>query len=102
MHRGTKLLSLEPESCSPRAKSRTNGTLHMCLLQEGTVLVMVQEFAEGGDLYSFLQKHLGCLTEELAVDVVLRPLLRALTYCHAHGICHRGGLGESGDFTVMV
>ncbi|KAG1657008.1 hypothetical protein FOA52_012009 [Chlamydomonas sp. UWO 241] len=57
--------------------------------QEGSVLVLVQEFARGGDLYGFLQKHLGCLTEEISADVVLRPLLRALVYCHTKGVVHR-------------
>jgi Sec-independent protein secretion pathway component TatC len=53
----------------------------MCLrysLQEGDRVVMVQEFADGGDLFNLLHKYGGCLSERIAVQMVLDPFLRVL------------------------
>lgn len=41
-------------------------------------MVMVQEFADGGDLFALLQKHGGRLGERVAVSLVLEPFLRVL------------------------
>jgi hypothetical protein len=41
-------------------------------------VVMVQEYADGGDLFSLLQKHGGRLSEKVAVQMVLDPFLRVL------------------------
>lgn len=49
-----------------------------CHWQEGERVVMVQEFADGGDLFNLLQKYGGCLSERVAVQMVLDPFLRVL------------------------
>jgi hypothetical protein len=49
----------------------------------------VQEFATGGDLWSFMDTNSGRLTEQMTVSLVLQPFLRALHYLHASGIVHR-------------
>lgn len=41
-------------------------------------MVMVQEWADGGDLFNLLQKYGGCLSERVAVQMVLDPFLRVL------------------------
>lgn len=53
-----------------------------CALQEGDRVVMVQEYADGGDLFNLLQKYGGCLSERVAVQMVLDPFLRVLQVCH--------------------
>jgi len=52
-------------------------------------VVMVQEFAAGGDLYTMLRRNGGSLTERQAVQMVLQPCLLALHYLHQQGITHR-------------
>jgi len=52
-------------------------------------IVLVQEFADGGNLLNQMVRHGGKLPEKMAVNDVLRPLLSALTHMHAHGIVHR-------------
>jgi serine/threonine protein kinase len=46
--------------------------------QEGDRVVMVEEYADGGDLFSLLQKHGGRLAEKVAVQTVLDPFLRVM------------------------
>ncbi|GFH28537.1 serine/threonine protein kinase, partial [Haematococcus lacustris] len=60
-----------------------------CSFQEGNDVVMVQEYAEGGDLYRLLHRNGGRLAERQAVEMVLHPFLLALHYLHTHGIMHR-------------
>lgn len=55
-----------------------------CRLQEGDRVVMVQEYADGGDLFNLLQKYGGCLSERVAVQMVLDPFLRVLQVRQAH------------------
>ena len=50
---------------------------------------MVLEYAEGGDLYSLMQRVGGRMAEEQTINLVLLPFLRALTYMHSRGILHR-------------
>lgn len=52
-------------------------------------MVLVQEYAEGGDLYRLLHKNGGRLAERQAVEMVLQPFLLALHYLHTRGIMHR-------------
>jgi hypothetical protein len=59
-------------------------------LQEGDRVVMVQEYADGGDLFNLLQKYGGCLSERIAVQMVLDPFLRVLQVRKA------GYTGEAG------
>jgi hypothetical protein len=47
-------------------------------LQEGDYVIMVQEYADGGDLFSMLQRYGGRLSERAAVAMVLEPFLRVL------------------------
>jgi aurora kinase len=39
---------------------------------------MVQEYADGGDLFSLLQRYGGRLSERVTVSLVLEPFLRVL------------------------
>uniref|UniRef100_A0A383WCC8 Protein kinase domain-containing protein n=1 Tax=Tetradesmus obliquus TaxID=3088 RepID=A0A383WCC8_TETOB len=57
--------------------------------QEGEDVVMVLEYAAGGDLYGLLRRAGGRLGEQQAVDLVLQPFLSALAYMHSKGIVHR-------------
>lgn len=58
-------------------------------------MVLVQEYAEGGDLYRLLHKNGGRLSERQAVEMVLHPFLLALHYLHTRGIMHRWGRGPA-------
>ena len=40
--------------------------------------MLVQEFADGGDLFALLQRYGGRLSERVAVSLVLEPFLRVL------------------------
>lgn len=51
--------------------------------------MLVQEYAEGGDLYRLLHRNGGRLSERQAVEMVLHPFLLALHYLHTRGIMHR-------------
>lgn len=48
-----------------------------------------QEYADGADLFSVMQKYGGRLSERLAVQLVLEPFMRVLHYLHSRGIIHR-------------
>jgi hypothetical protein len=49
-----------------------------CPLQEGDFVVLVQEYAAGGNLFELLQKYGGRLNEHVTVQMVLEPFLRVL------------------------
>lgn len=58
--------------------------------QEDSSVVLVQEYASGGDLFHLLKRHKGrCLSEKTAVKCVLKPFLHALDDLHSQGIAHR-------------
>lgn len=57
--------------------------------QEGDNVVMVTEYAAHGDLFNFMQKSGGRLSEAKAVTLVMEPFLRVLQYLHSKGIAHR-------------
>ncbi|GIL67556.1 hypothetical protein Vafri_20914 [Volvox africanus] len=60
------------------------------VFSQGPYVMLVEEVAEGGDLYHVLKSIPGHrLQEDRAVAGVLVPLLRALAYLHEQGICHR-------------
>ncbi|GFR46965.1 hypothetical protein Agub_g8617 [Astrephomene gubernaculifera] len=60
------------------------------VFQQGPYVLLIEEVAEGGDLYHVLKGVPGHrLQEDRAVIGVLLPLLRALGYLHEQGICHR-------------
>jgi len=76
-------------------------------------VVIVQEFAEQGDLLRMLKRYGGTLPERVAVNEVLRPLLHALTYMHGRGVVHRdlkpgnvlfdrGGVLKLADFGLSI
>lgn len=71
----------------PPAQLARPGCLHAP--QEDHYLVLVQEFASGGDLLRACQKMGGRMPEWMAVDVVLRPLASVLQHLHGLGIIHR-------------
>ncbi|KAG2447915.1 hypothetical protein HYH02_007369 [Chlamydomonas schloesseri] len=57
---------------------------------QGPYVVLIEEVAEGGDLYHVLKHVPGHrLHEDRAVAGVLSPLLRALSHLHAQGVVHR-------------
>jgi hypothetical protein len=47
-------------------------------VQEGDFVVLVQEYAAGGNLFELLQKYGGRLNEHVTVQMVLEPFLRVL------------------------
>ncbi|KAG2430076.1 hypothetical protein HXX76_010175 [Chlamydomonas incerta] len=60
------------------------------VFSQGPYVVLIEEVAEGGDLYHVLKNVPGHrLHEDRAVAGVLSPLLRALSHLHAQGIVHR-------------
>lgn len=59
------------------------------LSQDNDDVVMVLDYAGGGDLYGLLKRAGGRLPEEQALDLVLRPFLAAMEYLHGKGIVHR-------------
>ncbi|GAX76664.1 hypothetical protein CEUSTIGMA_g4110.t1 [Chlamydomonas eustigma] len=67
--------------------------------QEDNDVVLVQEYAEGGDLYKLLHRNGGRLGERQAVEMVLHPFLLALNYLHTKGIMHRDIKPENVLFT---
>jgi serine/threonine protein kinase len=50
-------------------------------------MVLVMEFAAGGELYDYLSER-KVLTEEEARRI-FRQVSTAIYYCHKHKICHR-------------
>jgi len=56
---------------------------------EDNCVIIVQEYAAGGDLLRYMYKYGGRLTERQAVNLVLQPFLSALLYLHTQGIIHR-------------
>ena len=56
--------------------------------REGDHVVLVQEYAEGGDLFALLQAYGGRLSERVAVQMVLEPFLRVLQV----GLWYMGGV----------
>ncbi|XP_073812329.1 SNF related kinase isoform X2 [Musca autumnalis] len=53
-----------------------------------TKLYLVLELGDGGDLYDYIMKHDGGLSEHLARKY-FRQILRAITYCHQLHVVHR-------------
>lgn len=58
-----------------------------------------QEYASGGDLWSYIESQGGRLTERVAVSLVLQPFLTALLHLHASGTAHRDIKPENLLFT---
>ncbi|XP_017484329.1 PREDICTED: SNF-related serine/threonine-protein kinase isoform X2 [Rhagoletis zephyria] len=53
-----------------------------------TKLYLVLELGDGGDLYDYIMKHEGGLSEEFARKY-FKQILRAITYCHQLHVVHR-------------
>lgn len=51
--------------------------------------ILVQDYAENGDLYSYMHKQRIRFSERRLVATVMRPCLEALAYLHAINIVHR-------------
>lgn len=71
------------------------------------MVVVVLEYAGGGDLYALLRRVGGRLSEAQAVQLVLSPFLGALAYMHRRGYIHRwvpgvalGPTGHTGGKTM--
>ncbi|KAG1680441.1 hypothetical protein FOA52_015534 [Chlamydomonas sp. UWO 241] len=76
-----------------------NIILLLAAFQEDDQVVLVEEFADGCDLLALLQQHGGRLSEQLAVQVILAPFIRALDYMHSMGMLHRDIKPENILFT---
>ncbi|GIL76510.1 hypothetical protein Vretimale_6031 [Volvox reticuliferus] len=61
---------------------------YACFLEQQRV-ILVTEYATGGDLLRIMYKCGGRLFERQAVNLVLQPFLTALHYLHTQGIVHR-------------
>ncbi|KAG2499661.1 hypothetical protein HYH03_002598 [Edaphochlamys debaryana] len=68
--------------------------------QDSKRLVLVTELAARGDLYNIHCTLQRCMSEEQLRALVLAPLLDALSYLHARGICHRDIKPENLLFTA--
>lgn len=53
-----------------------------------TKLYLILELGDGGDLYDYIMKHEGGLTEHLAGEY-FRQIVRAISYCHKLHVVHR-------------
>lgn len=53
-----------------------------------TKLYLILELGDGGDLYDYIMKHEGGLSENLARDY-FRQIVRAISYCHQLHVVHR-------------
>jgi len=51
-------------------------------------LYLILEFADGGDMYDYLMKHVNGLNETLSRRY-FQQICRALKYCHEMRVCHR-------------
>jgi hypothetical protein len=52
-------------------------------------VVIVQEYADGGDLLKIMTENNMKLYERNAASMVIEPLLEAISYLHSKGIMHR-------------
>lgn len=53
-----------------------------------TKLYLILELGDGGDLYDYIMKHDGGLTESLAREY-FRQIVRAISFCHQLHVVHR-------------
>lgn len=51
-------------------------------------LYLILELADGGDLYDYIMKHEGGLSEQLACEYFAQ-IVRAISYCHKLHVVHR-------------
>jgi len=68
--------------------------------QQADQVVLVQEFADAGDLFTLLHRYGGRLPERTAAELVLYPFLAVIQYLHASGIAHRDIKPENILFTA--
>lgn len=52
-------------------------------------MVLVQEYADEGDLLQLTTQHDSQLSERSTIQLVLLPLLKAMYYMHSKSIIHR-------------
>ncbi|EIE20566.1 kinase-like protein [Coccomyxa subellipsoidea C-169] len=57
--------------------------------QDDEGVYLVQEIAEGGDLFAELGRAGGFLPEQRVATSIMRPFVSALAYMHSQGILHR-------------
>uniref|UniRef100_A0A7R9V526 Protein kinase domain-containing protein n=1 Tax=Chlamydomonas euryale TaxID=1486919 RepID=A0A7R9V526_9CHLO len=57
--------------------------------EDGAFFVLVQEYADGGDLLTFMRTYRTAVGEAYCRDIIIAPLLRVLRHLHERGICHR-------------
>lgn len=80
--------------------------LHTTVFENREKMVLVMEFAAGGELYDYLSER-KVLSEEEARRV-FRQISTAVYYCHKHKICHRDLklenilLDENGNAKVRI
>jgi len=51
-------------------------------------LYLILELADGGDLYDYIMRHEGGLSEQLACEY-FSQIVRAISYCHKLHVVHR-------------
>lgn len=61
--------------------------MHASVFENREKMVLVMEFAAGGELYDYLSER-KVLNEEEARRI-FRQVSTAIYYCHKHKICHR-------------
>lgn len=68
--------------------------------QEDNQIVLVEEYADGGDLFQIMKRYQGRrLRERVAVQCVIKPCLHAVAYLHELGVVHRDIKPENLLFT---
>lgn len=67
--------------------------------EENGQVILVQEYAESGDLFNLLQKYGGKIPEKKTVEMILHPFLVVTNYLHQMGIVHRDIKPENVLFT---
>lgn len=67
--------------------SSHSSSSHPTVFENREKMVLVMEFAAGGELYDYLSDR-KVLTEEEARRI-FRQVSTAIYYCHKHKICHR-------------
>ena len=93
-------LALLDGSCLIRSSFLSSHRIHVKLnhpniikmwaaFKQADGVVIVQEYADGGDLLKIMTENGMRLSESTASRMVIKPLLSALTYLHSKSIIHR-------------
>lgn len=64
-----------------------NYNFPIAVFENDDKIILVMEYASGGELYDYVGKH-GPLQED-EVRRLFRQVVSAVYYCHKHGVAHR-------------